>query len=43
MAHRIKAERVQRQRLLDGGGDLGKWKGLQEPQHLDVLSGSVLA
>jgi len=41
--HGIEADRVQRERLIDGGRDLCEWEGLQQPQHLDVLAGSVLA
>ena len=43
MPHGIEADRVQRKRLLDGGGDFFEREGLQQPQYLDVLAAGVLA
>jgi hypothetical protein len=42
MANSIEADRAQLKRLLNGSSDLGKREGLQQPQHLDVLPGSML-
>lgn len=41
VANRIEADGVQIERM-HGGGDFGQREGLEQPQHLDVLSGGAL-
>jgi hypothetical protein len=41
--HGVEADRVQRERLLDGGRDLFEREVLDQPQDLDILLAGVLA